>query len=607
MKILSSGLYKRNIRVDPRRPLVKTPFLSEISMIEDKYLIFSPVFGRIYLQDEEAYGELKNSNIRKEMLDAGFFINRGMNVIPQSQRPKKLSHMTIFLTGSCNLRCRYCYARGGEKPSFIDLDFVKAAVNQFTDKTKKNIKVSLHGGGEPTLAIDRIKQIDEFLKSQFDKVQYNIQTNGVMDEETLDWVLNNIKGITVSIDGPPYIQDKQRPMVGNKPSSPFVEKTVKRLIDERGKKISTRSTITKFSVEKQTEIVEYFHNLGISNAQLESLTECGRCLDNMNIYNTRPDFNVYIKNFFNALELAEDYGIGVFSTGISFKRFTSRFCGASGTNLCLTTDGYISACYEAVSGTEGPDVFIYGKYDKKNGKIIIDDNKLNYLCQRRVQNMPDCQNCFMKWNCGGSCNARAVRATGDMYKPDKKTCEQIRRMGKEFLKYRAKKDMLGIKPVLSRREKKVSFIFSDMKIKETFDNNDLEGASLINIDLDSVDLEKLSQQIIETKEKNLWKPTLFVLSFILKEKYLNSLYGKRIIKFLDELKKNRVYYKIATPLPRCMFLSDYKKMVKEYKIPFFQGQYIKTDFQQKSFERCKTCGYKTRGECLLFRDGRMIG
>jgi len=522
MKILSSGLYKRNIRVDPRRPLVKTPFLSEISMIEDKHLIFSPVFGRIYLLDEEAYVELKNSNIRKEMLDAGFFINRGMNVIPQSQRPKKLSHMTVFLTGGCNLRCRYCYARGGEKPSFIDLDFVKAAVNQFTDKTKKNIKVSLHGGGEPTLAIDRIKQIDEFLKSQFDKVSYSVQTNGVMSNETLDWVLDNIKGITLSIDGPPYIQDKQRPMVGNKPSSPFVEKTVKRLIEERGGKISTRSTITKFSVEKQTEIVEYFHNLGISNAQLESLTECGRCLDNI----------------------------------------------------------------------------------KKNGKIIIDDNKLNYLRQRTVQNMPDCQNCFMKWNCGGSCNARAVRTTGDMYKPDKKTCEYILIMGKEFLKYKAKKEILGLKPTLDMKEKKVSFIFSDMKIKETFDNDNLEGDSLINIDLDSVDLEKLSQQIIETKEKNLWKPTLFILNFIFKENHLNRLYGKRIIKFLDELKKNKVYYKLVHPLPRCMFLSDYKKMVKEHNLPVFPGQHIKSDLKQKAFERCKTCGYRARGECPLFRNSR---
>ncbi|MCD6558035.1 MAG: radical SAM protein, partial [Candidatus Aenigmarchaeota archaeon] len=483
MKILSSVLYKRNIRVDPRRPLVKTPFLSEISMIEDKHLIFSPVFGRIYLLDEEAYVELKTSNIRKEMLDAGFFINRGMNVIPQSQRPKKLSHITIFLTGSCNLRCRYCYARGGEKPSFIDLDFVKAAVNQFTDKTKKNITISLHGGGEPTLAIDRIKQIDEFLKSQFDKVQYNIQTNGVMDEKTLDWVLNNIKGITVSIDGPPYIQDKQRPMVGNKPSSPFVEKTIKRLAEERHG-VSTRATITDFSVDKQTEIVEYFHSLGITRAQLEILTECGRCLGSVNIYTKQPDFFVYMKNFFRAMELAEDYGIHLSATPITFTRFVSTFCGASGNNFSLTTDGYISSCYEAVSGVTGPDVFIYGKYDKKTGKIIINDNKLNYLRQRRVQNMPDCQNCFMKWNCGGFCNSRVFRTTGDMYKPDRKTCEHIRAMGKEFLKYRAKKDMLGTKPVLSRKEKKVSFIFSDMKIQETSNNNDLEGASLINIDLD---------------------------------------------------------------------------------------------------------------------------
>lgn len=45
------------------------------------------------------------------------------------------SHLAILLTTSCNLRCKYCFARRGEKQETIDFDFVKSGIYHFFKST----------------------------------------------------------------------------------------------------------------------------------------------------------------------------------------------------------------------------------------------------------------------------------------------------------------------------------------------------------------------------------------------------------------------------------------------------------------------------------------
>ena len=83
------------------------------------------------------------------------------------------------------------------------------------------------------------------------------------------------------------------------------------------------------------------------------------------------------------------------------------------------------------------------------------------------------------------------------------------------------------------------------------------------------DLRKLANRIIEVgKEKK--APTgkdLFLLSFRFKKMDLRPETGKKVIKFLSELKKSGVYFKVTKPLPKCLFTDDYEKSIKNFNIP----------------------------------------
>ena len=59
-----------------------------------------------------------------------------------------------------------------------------------------------------------------------------------------------------------------------------------------------------------------------------------------------------------------------------------------------------------------------------------------------------------------------------------------------------------------------------------------------------------------------------LLSFDFKEPDLNQKTGERIIDFLNNLKKNKIRFKLSKPLFMCQLGINYGRIVKEYLIPY---------------------------------------
>ena len=74
-------------------------------------------------------------------------------------------------------------------------------------------------------------------------------SNGVLNDQQLDWLLEWFDSVTISFDGTEELQNRQRPMADGSASFPLVHRTLKRLNDA-GKQFSIRSTLTASSVEK---------------------------------------------------------------------------------------------------------------------------------------------------------------------------------------------------------------------------------------------------------------------------------------------------------------------------------------------------------------------
>lgn len=385
---------------------------------------FSPFRGRLYklsMSEEtefRARGEIRGGTERTPE-----FLKRRIRRREEFPIMKKLH---IFPTTLCNSSCIYCYAVPGKDEYKLDLEIAKKAVD-FMECENEALELYFHGGGEPLTERKLVAEIIGYAKKKCKKVRVLVQSNGVMDEKTREWVLRNVDHLAISCDGPPEIQDTQRPLQNGRKSSRQVEETI-RFFASSGIGLHVMSTITPLSLSRMNEIVEYFHGLGVRSMGMNPVSVSGKY---------RVNLNSFGKNFLKARELADRLGIRLFSPQMfPINRGKSQGCGFSTIMFCLTPDGFVSNCYETVSSKTGPQEFLYGWFNGE--KFEFDSEKISWMKKRRVENLPYCHECILRWTCAGGCPLHSLKETGDLFKQPKEKCRAKQKMFKEYLTYLAK-------------------------------------------------------------------------------------------------------------------------------------------------------------------------
>lgn len=427
----------------------KTPGLTNIAQIDNYTIVYSPLAGRLYRLDKNDFIFFKNLHhecIKKPSLKK--FIEGGL-LIPNLRKlplnfffkknTRQTRQISLFTTTECNLACRYCY-KPEDRISYLDFDLTKKVIDKFIkDKRVRKLSIDFHGAGEPTLNIDLMEKVIRYAKAKKIKSDFNIQTNGVITEHIRRWLFKNMRSIAVSCDGPPKIQDKQRPFKNGQKSSPFVEKTIKFFVKNNYKDLFINAVVSSFSVRMMDKVIEYFYKLGVKNVGFSLLGETELSKRNK-IY--PPNFDDYINNSLKALKLADRYKMKLRLELLPMNEPRPYFCGAMTPQFCLTDDSYISSCYEATSKDSELRDFIYGRFNRGKNRFEYNLDKINYLKKRRVENIPECQNCYLKLVCAGDCPARIYKQTGSIFKPSKRRCNAARKLTRSYLIYKAKKELI---------------------------------------------------------------------------------------------------------------------------------------------------------------------
>jgi sulfatase maturation enzyme AslB (radical SAM superfamily) len=140
------------------------------------------------------------------------------NPVPKGQ---VLDSAICFLpTNDCNLGCKYCFSgaqpkKFGAMPweiakSAIDLAVRNAVLNRMRLGVGKLV-IRFFGGGEPTEYWDTYSGIVDYARASARRNNIEVLvgtiTNGQIDEEHYEWFRENLDEITVSMDGPPDIQN----------------------------------------------------------------------------------------------------------------------------------------------------------------------------------------------------------------------------------------------------------------------------------------------------------------------------------------------------------------------------------------------------------------
>ncbi len=153
---------------------------------------------------------------------------------------RKVDKITLQVTQNCNLRCSYCiYSENsnlGQRSHSLNtmsLEVAKKALEFYRDHSLDSDMAAItFYGGEPLLEFSRIKEIVAYAEEIFEgkKILYSITTNAtLLNKEIIDFLLVHNFSITLSMDGPKDVQDKNRKFKNGQGSFDIVMKNIQLL------------------------------------------------------------------------------------------------------------------------------------------------------------------------------------------------------------------------------------------------------------------------------------------------------------------------------------------------------------------------------------------
>lgn len=209
------------------------------------------------------------------------------NTMQQTNIKNGLVELQLLLAENCNLACRYCYCsitRDLPEQGLMDIMTAKSAIDLALQQDISRVAITMFGG-EPLLNKPVIDFIMEYTPVQAEKINkkphYVITTNAtLLDEKTINYIVDYNFGLMVSMDGPKELHDNQCPTKTGKGSFDLAAKNIKELMKHRT--VGVRATMTH-PVPDLRKLINFFLDFGFyplcicsatSRLETPQITDC---------------------------------------------------------------------------------------------------------------------------------------------------------------------------------------------------------------------------------------------------------------------------------------------------------------------------------------------
>lgn len=179
--------------------------------------------------------------------------------------------LCLRVVEDCTLKCEYCFNRtnmlNSKKVKYMSRKIGEKAVELFFSHFKQENADVIFFGGEPLMNFSLIKYLTGYIKKNIKnrKVTFHTLTNGtIMNENILQWFLDNNLPVKITMDFPESEHNKNRPFKDGSPSFETIKNNVlmiaKRVPPE---KLSLRGVIPKDSPYSYEAIHKSFCESGM--------------------------------------------------------------------------------------------------------------------------------------------------------------------------------------------------------------------------------------------------------------------------------------------------------------------------------------------------------
>lgn len=349
-----------------------------------------------------------------------------------------LQALVLNITNQCNLACTYCYEFGADKiatpqgkPKYMTLETAKQSVDFLLEKSTGRQAVHItFFGGETLMNFKLLREVvtyaNEQAAAQDRTVGFSLTTNAtLLTDEIIAFLSDQQIGVTVSMDGPPDLQDKRRVYKSGKGSYAVIEPRLRKLIAQhRSRAITARVTLT----DGVTDVIRIYRHLkedlGFHEVGFAPVTNSGErdyMIDDSGMDDVLAQFHELADEWLEYALRGEMHGfsnvsetIGELIQGVN----KSHPCGAGLGLLGVSPSGDLSPCHRFTDA----DTHTLGHISSG----IDQDKREDFLSRGHVSAKYECQTCWARPLCAGGCHHEAFVRYGDTGHANLHYCDWIR-------------------------------------------------------------------------------------------------------------------------------------------------------------------------------------
>ncbi len=345
-----------------------------------------------------------------------------------------LSTIVLNVNTGCNLSCTYCYKEDLAKPSAGRKMAFETAVKSFelllkqaADRKRINL---VFFGGEPLSNMPLIRQMVDYAEQRGREtrkaIDFSLTTNGtLLNERLVDYLDEHRFGLTVSMDGPKALHDKNRVTVSGRGSYDVVASKTRMLLSRyRSRPVGARVTLTRgvtdvVAIHQHLRSEIGFFEVGFSPATSGDISAFNLTSDELQ--QVFQDMKVLGERYVEAA--LEDRNIGfsnMHQLMTDLAEGTKKVvpCGAGIGMLAVDGDGDLHLCHR-FTGSKMP---TFGNVDDG-----IDRRALgNFVERAQDKASRACSTCRIRNICAGGCYHESYARFEDPHSPVYHYCDLMR-------------------------------------------------------------------------------------------------------------------------------------------------------------------------------------
>ena len=331
-------------------------------------------------------------------------------------------HVTLHITTSCNLCCRYCYSPPTDRND-MSLQTAFRSIDFIAKKYPINTGI-IFFGGEPLLKKDLIREAITYSRTKSGYYHYKVTTNGLLlDTGFLEYANKADLQVSISIDGNEQAHNTFRKFPDGSPTFGILNDKIDLLLQYQPY-AKVLMTVSPETLIHYADSVEFLLKKGFKYI-IVSLDFSSKNWNDLSLKELKRQYKRLSKIYESHISGEDKFYFSPFemklASHIRRNNFECYQCHLAKKQISVAFDGLIYPCVQFVKNGISNREYAIGSVEEG-----IDEEIQNQLYQESKTQAQSCLNCDYNPRCNNKCSCLSWQLTGKINQVSPVVCETER-------------------------------------------------------------------------------------------------------------------------------------------------------------------------------------